>query len=194
MFGRGSGAIGARFAAAPDQLAASRTRVMTSSSGWTAAILAFGSAAPRSRVKNVTAASVSSGALSAMAAPGAASAISIFCGLKGGMLADSSEVESDRLPATRTKLRTRTISRLLGPRLVWLCEMMRRMLLGSAGGGGRAAPLAVIQDPRPPPTPDGGQFHGSVRRGRPALTEQRHDAVALAVLSTDRARSVERTA
>ena len=65
------------------------------------------------------------------------------------MLAESSDTESDRLPATRTKLRTRTISRLLGPRLVWVCGMMRRMLLGSTTGGMAAYQQLAAGDAEP---------------------------------------------
>jgi hypothetical protein len=101
-------------------------------------------------VKNVTAASVSSGASSALIAPEVDSASSIFCGLKAGMLAESSEVESDRLPATRTKWRTRTISRLLAPRLVWVTGITRRRLLGSTTGGSRSALRVMAAATRSP--------------------------------------------
>ncbi len=88
---------------------------------------------------NETSASTSaSGDSSVGAAPGlVASAACIRSGLKAGMLADSSEVDSARLLATRTKARTRTISRL-PTRLVWVSRMTRRWLLVSVGGGSRS--------------------------------------------------------
>ena len=58
------------------------------------------------------------------------------------MLADSSEVDSARLPATRTNARTRTTSRL-PTRLVWVSRMTRRWVLDSLTGGSRSALRAV---------------------------------------------------
>ena len=58
------------------------------------------------------------------------------------MLADSSEVDSARLLATRTNARTRTTSRL-PTRLVWVSRMTRRWLLDSVGGGSRSDLRAV---------------------------------------------------
>src|SRR4029450_7548456 len=70
-------------------------------------------------------------------------------GLKAGMLADSSEVESARLLATRTKARTRTISRL-PTRRVWGARMPRRGALDSLGGGRRSdLRVVAVRSPEP---------------------------------------------
>ena len=61
-----------------------------------------------------------------------------FCALKAGMLAESSDTESDRLPATRMNGRTRTISRLPLPRVVVDTRMTWRAALASPGGGRRS--------------------------------------------------------
>ena len=55
------------------------------------------------------------------------------------MPAERSETESDRLPATRMKGRTRTISRLPLPRVVVDTRMTWRAALASPGGGRRSA-------------------------------------------------------
>ncbi len=54
------------------------------------------------------------------------------------MLADSSDTESERLPATRMNGRTRTISRLPLPRVVVDTRMTWRAALASPGGGRRS--------------------------------------------------------
>ena len=64
---------------------------------------------------------------------------SIFCALKAGMFADSSETVSDRLPATRMKGRTRTISRLPLARVVVETRITSRAAFASPGGGSRSA-------------------------------------------------------
>ncbi len=102
--------------APPSQFAASRTRASTSSSDTTAAIFARGRT--RGEVageeRHFRVGLGAGGILGGGRRP--VPARSIFCALKGGMLADSSETESDRLPATRMNGRTRTISRLPLPR------------------------------------------------------------------------------
>ena len=88
---------------------------------------------------NDTSASGSASAASFGAAPGWRLGLArIFCGLKAGMLAESSDTESDRLPATRTNGRTRTISRLPTPRVVVDTRMTWRAALASPGGGRRS--------------------------------------------------------
>src|SRR5439155_256027 len=77
-----------------------------------AARFARGRTVVRSRVKNETSASGSAPASAPELLAMPADWASIFCALKAGMFADSSETVSDRLPATRMKGRTRTISRL----------------------------------------------------------------------------------
>src|SRR3984885_11270501 len=71
--------------------------------------LFFGPAPTRSQVTNDTSASGSAaaGASSELATP----SVKSFCGLNGGMLAESSDKASERLPEMRTKLRVRTSSR-----------------------------------------------------------------------------------
>ena len=92
--------------------------------------------------KETSASTSASGDSSAAAAPGVASAACMRSGLKAGMLAESSEVDSARLLATRTNARTRTISRL-PTRLVWVSRMTRRWALDSLGGGRRSDLRAV---------------------------------------------------
>ena len=75
----------------------------------------------------------------------ASASASIRCGLKRGMLADRSETDSDRLPATRTNGRTRTISRLPA-RLVVETRMTWRAEVDSPGGGIRSALRATATD------------------------------------------------
>ena len=91
--------------------AAARTRASTSSRDEVKAVFSLGSTGARSRMTKATSASgcASGGASDAVPLPGADSASS-FCGLNAGMLADASGAASERLPATRTKGRTRTIS------------------------------------------------------------------------------------
>src|SRR5271166_2481310 len=104
---------------ATDLLATSRTRATTSSSGRTDAAFTFGNSelrsqtpeltlpfgpdAARSQVTKETSASGSAavGASSVLATP----SVNSFCGLNGGMLADTSVCDNERLPDTRTKLR-----------------------------------------------------------------------------------------
>ena len=62
------------------------------------------------------------------------------------MLAESSDTESDRLPATRMNGRTRTISRLPLPRVVVDTRMTWRAALASPGGGRRSALAGRIGD------------------------------------------------
>ena len=128
-------------------MAASRTPMITSSIGSTAASLARGSTGARSRVTKDTSASGSApGSSVAAAPPGASASASIFCGLNGGMLAESSVSDSDRLPATRTNGRTRTSSRL-PTWVVVLTRMTWRWELISPAGGSRSLlrePASVI--------------------------------------------------
>src|ERR1700722_120632 len=132
-------------------LATSRTRVMTSSSGSCVDGLTFesselrsqtaeltlllGAGARRSQVTKETSASGSAavGASSEFATP----SVKSFCGLNGGILADNSESDSERLPATRMKERVRTSSRSrtrleIGTRTVW------RATLGSLTAASRS--------------------------------------------------------
>jgi hypothetical protein len=123
-------------------LATSRTRATTSSSGknvegltrgsnelrsHTAASLAFGAGGRKSQVTKETSASGSAagGASSTLATP----SVNSFCGLNGGMLAETSETDSDRLPETRTKDRVRTKSRsrtrvVMGTRTIWRATLI----------------------------------------------------------------------
>ncbi len=148
------------------QLAASRTRPSTSSSGSTAAIFARGSTVARSRVKNETSASgsVPAPAPSSAAAMAASDCASIFCALKAGRPAESSDTESERLPATRTNGRTRTISRLLAPRMVVETRMTWRAALYSPGGGRRSA-LRVAFDRRSATLAAASRISASTRCG-----------------------------
>ena len=98
----------------------------------------------RSRVKNETSASGSALAASWALAGRPSALASIFCALNGGMLAESSDTESDRFPATRMKGRTRTISRLPLPRLVVDTRMTCRAALASPGGGRRSVLRATL--------------------------------------------------
>ena len=144
----------------PAVVATSRTRAMTSSSGNSVDDFTFGNselmsqtagvtlplaaAGTKSQVTKETSASGSAaGASSALATPSVRS----FCGLNGGMLAESSETDSARLPETRTKGRVRTSSRsrsrvVTGMRRIW------RATLGSVMAGSRS----VLRTPlrRPP--------------------------------------------
>ena len=88
---------------------------------------------------NETSASGSAPAASCALTGSPSDRAAIFCALNAGMLAESSDTESDRLPATRTKGRTRTISRLPLPRLVVDTRMTCRAALASPGGGRRSA-------------------------------------------------------
>ena len=123
----------------PSQFAASRTRARISSSGAAAASFARGRTVVRSRVKNETSASGSAPASAPELLAMPADWASIFCALKAGMFADSSETVSDRLPATRMKGRTRTISRLPLARVVVETRITSRAAFASPGGGSRSA-------------------------------------------------------
>ena len=68
------------------------------------------------------------------------------------MLAESSDTESERLPAIRTNGRTRTISRLLAPRVVVVTRMTWRVALDSPGGGKRSALRLLPARSAVPPT------------------------------------------
>ena len=76
--------------------AVSRTRAMMSSIGSAAAILARGRTAARSRVTKETSASGSAPGVSSAATRCRGHAVSSFCRLNGGTLAESSEVVSER--------------------------------------------------------------------------------------------------
>ena len=88
-------------------------------------------------------ASAASSALATAAAP-PSDWVSIFCGLNGGMLAESCDTESDRLPATRMNGRTRTISRLPLPRVVVETRITSRAALNSPGEGMRSVLRAAL--------------------------------------------------
>ena len=81
-------------------------------------------------------------------------------------MADSSDTDSERLPATRTNGRTRTISRLPA-RLVVVTRMTWRWLLGFAGG---RQPVALAQcwrrDRRVLPTTPRNATSDPLRHGR----------------------------
>ena len=62
-------------------------------------------------------------------------------------MAESSDTESDRLPATRMNGRTRTISRLPLPRVVVDTRMTWRAALASPGGGSRSVLRAEFVTP-----------------------------------------------
>ena len=76
------------------------------------------------------------------------------------MLAESSDTESDRLPATRMKGRTRTISRLPLPRVVVETRMTWRAALASPGGGRRSALRVALatRSTTPPTAPRSGLY------------------------------------
>ncbi len=104
------GASGTWFADFALHSAASCTRAITSSCGESSAILIFGSIGARSRITKATSASGCAAAGASVIVSPPADSASMRCGLNGGILAERSDTASDRLPATRTKGRTRTIS------------------------------------------------------------------------------------
>ena len=149
----------------PAALAASRTRVMTSSSGNSVDALTFGSREPSSQVAGVTLLRTAGAAKShvtketsasgAAAAAGESSSPEIvsarsFCGLNGGILAERSDTVSERLPETRTYGRTRTTSRswvleVVGMRTIW-----RATPVGSLTAGRRSVlRIAPRRSPMP---------------------------------------------
>ena len=100
----------------PVQLAASRTRARTSSIGSTAAIFARGSTLARSRGdERHLGVGLGAGGSRRRGRAGASDLREHLLRVEGGMLAESSDTDSDRLPATRMNGRTRTISRLPTP-------------------------------------------------------------------------------
>ena len=147
--------------------AASRTRSMTSSLGVSTAILSFGKIGARSRITKATSASGSAAGASsapAVAPPGADSA-KRRCGLNGGMLAERSETVSDRLPAMRTKGRTRTTS-WLPTRVMVETRISWRAKEGSSAVGSRS--LLRETAGRSPPTPSAPRNATSTRSGSEA--------------------------
>ena len=124
----------------PVQLAASRTRLITSSTATVAVTRTRGSSPARSRVTNDTSAS-GSGPADSLFAPLVSLSASMRCGLNGGILADSSEVESDRLVSTFTSMRLRTTSRL-PMRVMFEVGITWRATLASPTGGS----LSLLRD------------------------------------------------
>ena len=118
---------------------------MSQTAGVTRPLAATGA---KSQVTKDTSASGSAaGVSSALATPSVRS----FCGLNGGMLAESSETDSARLPETRTKGRMRTSSRsrsrvVMGRRRIW------RAMLGSVMAGRRSVLRMPLKRPPMPAT------------------------------------------
>src|SRR5215831_292273 len=129
------------------KLAASRTFLMTSSNGTWAATRRRGRELARSRVTKETSASGAAPGRSAAATVSLSSMLdNARCGLKRGILAESSEVESARLLEMRVRGLTRGTSR--SPTFVIVVMRMTwRAALVSVTGGKRSLLRAVARLP-----------------------------------------------